>query len=136
VPFLALASLIAAGCGGPKMVPVEGTVKVGNQPLTKGEVTFHPDVEAGNTVKLPDPPRGKIDSSGKYSLMTGGKPGAPVGKYKVTVNPTAGETPADYAVPKDVIDKNSTQVTTTTHKVEVKADAPAGTYDVTVQPAR
>jgi hypothetical protein len=128
--------LFAAGCGGTKLVPVEGKVMMGNQPLTKGEVSYHPDVEGGNTQKYPDLPRGKIGADGTYTLSTSGKPGAPAGKYKVTVNPSAGEAPADYSIPKDVIEKSSTLPTTTTLRKEVKADAPAGHYDVTVNPPK
>ena len=118
-------------------MPVEGTVKLSNgTPLTKGEVTFHPDVEGGNSQKYPDLPRGKIGGDGKYTLSTGGKPGAPVGKYKVTVNPTAGEAPTDYSVPKEVIEKSATSASTTSIKKEVTATPSAGQYDVTVNPAK
>jgi hypothetical protein len=138
LPLVVLAALsFVVGCGGPKMAPVEGTVKfTGGQPLTKGEVTFHPDVEGGNTQKYPDMPRGKIDSNGKYTIMTSGTPGAPVGKYKATVNPNAGEMPDNYAVPKEVIDKTQVQSNTTDLKVEVTADPSGGKYDLVVRPAK
>jgi hypothetical protein len=54
----------------------------------------------------------------------------------VTHKHNAGEAPADYSIPKDVIEKSSTLPTTTTLRKEVKADAPAGHYDVTVNPPK
>jgi hypothetical protein len=126
--------VFATGCGGTKLVPVEGTVTVASQPVKKGTVTFHPDKEGGNTQAYPTLPNATTDDNGKYSLATNGKPGAPPGKYKVTVTSTAPSDPKDpYSIPKHLIDSTNSVPETTTIKIEVKADAPAGAYDVTLK---
>jgi hypothetical protein len=129
--------LAAAGCGGQKLIPVEGTVSVKGKPadfVKGGTVTFHPDVEAGNKQTYAAFPTGKIDENGKYSLSTGGKPGAPPGAYKVTISVTAPSDPKnEYSVPKLLIDKTNTELGTTTLKKEVKAGAPAGQYDFALE---
>jgi hypothetical protein len=48
-----------------------------------GTLAFHPDESKGNKTK--DTPAGEMDASGKYTLFTNGKAGAPLGWYKVTV---------------------------------------------------
>ena len=129
-----LASLaLAVGCGD-KLIPVEGTVTVGKGPLKKGDVTYHPDREGGNTQTYPVLPSGKVDENGKYVLSTGGKPGAPPGKYKVTVTSTEPGDPKDpYSMPRHLIDKSHSAYETTKIKIEVKGGAPAGQYDITLE---
>jgi hypothetical protein len=123
--------LFASGCGGSKLIPVEGKVTVGNEPLKTGNVTYHPDVDGGNKQTYPTLPIGTIDETGKYTLSTGGKPGAPPGKYKVTIVATVPSNPKDpYSIPKHLIDKLNSDVDTTTISKEVKEGAPAGHYDV------
>src|SRR5262245_42997145 len=81
---LAGAALVA-GCSGGKNVtlaPVSGTVTVGGQPVTGGQVSLIPFEKEQETSGLS---AGTIDSGGKFTIYTGGKPGAPLGKYKVTV---------------------------------------------------
>src|SRR5262245_17306208 len=128
LPTLLACLVVAVGCSEPPLIPVSGKITVNKDPLKKGEVTFHPDVEGGNKQKYADCPRGKLNESGEYTLSTGGKPGAPAGKYKVVINPNASSGSAegtpDYAVPKDVIEKASTSETTTFLRAEVKANAP------------
>jgi hypothetical protein len=123
--------LFASGCGGSKLIPVEGKVTVANQPLKTGNVTYHPDVAGGNKGSYPSLPMGTIDETGKYTLSTGGKPGAPPGKYKVTVVATV---PLDaknpYSMPKHLIDKAHADAGTTTLSKEVKEGAPADQYDL------
>jgi len=69
-----------------KLVPVSGkvTTKEG-QPLTAGHVTFWPT--AGKEAKAENS-TGEIQSNGTYTLTTGGREGAPDGKYKVTISPS------------------------------------------------
>ncbi|MGL4552714.1 MAG: hypothetical protein ACRC33_16185 [Gemmataceae bacterium] len=137
--FLAVLAAVGCGGGGATFVPVEGKVSIGGKtPLTKGDVTYVPDVEGGNNQKYSDFPRGLVDSEGKYTLSTVGTPGAPMGKYKVVVNPNAGFTPdsAKPVFPPDVIEKASTDSSTTQLRIEVKAGAPAGHYDLSVKPAK
>jgi hypothetical protein len=87
VVFLAI---IGSGCGGgtsaePKLdlVPVTGVVTLNGEPLADADVAFYFDGS---------PPTGflssgaKTDSSGKFVVMTGSKPGTVPGRYKVTIS--------------------------------------------------
>lgn len=78
------ASLGCGSSGKDKLFPVSGKVTLGGSPLTAGQVAFHPDLEKGNKSK--GVASGAIGSDGSYTLSTDGKPGAPVGPYKVTVS--------------------------------------------------
>src|SRR5438552_3092645 len=85
-----LSTILVAGCGsdsGPNYtrVPVPGRVTLDNAPMTTGTVTFEADESKGNSTKVTA--TGMIDGSGQYKLFTSGKEGAPVGWYKVGVNP-------------------------------------------------
>jgi len=87
--FVAGLVLVVAGCGGGdtapalSLVPVSGkvTMKDGT-PLTEGIVHLWPQVESETAVY----PGGSIGADGNYELMTDGKKGAPLGKYKITVS--------------------------------------------------
>jgi hypothetical protein len=68
----------AAGCSG-SAATVTGTVTLDGQPLTKGDVSFHPD-GAGAA-----PAYGQIDSSGRYTLSTGTEAGLAPGNYVAVV---------------------------------------------------
>ena len=67
-----------AGCSG-AAATVSGTVTLDGQPLTTGNVSFHPD-GAGAA-----PAYGQIDSSGRYSLSTGTEAGLAPGNYVAVV---------------------------------------------------
>jgi hypothetical protein len=81
VPLLGLFLL---GCGGPKIVEVEGTVKLNGQPLPDVMVEFLPDSEKGN----PGPrATGKTDAQGHYRLVFHNqKSGGVEGKNRVLVH--------------------------------------------------
>src|ERR1022692_2604787 len=64
-------------------IPVEGTVLLGDKPLTTGTVILKPDAAKGNESK--HEPRGKIGADGKYQIETSLQKGAPAGWYKVGV---------------------------------------------------
>jgi hypothetical protein len=70
----------------PPLFPVKGTVKVGKELVTSGQITLIP-VQAGGEGKVP-PSSGQISESGEYEIFTGGKSGAPKGRYKVGVTPS------------------------------------------------
>jgi hypothetical protein len=73
---------------------------------------------------------GTIDENGKYTISTGGKPGAPAGAYKVTIKVSKPSDPKnEYSVPTHLTDKANAELGTTKLKKEVKADASAGHYD-------
>ncbi|MCI0457369.1 MAG: hypothetical protein L0Z62_10405 [Gemmataceae bacterium] len=97
VPVLLCLGLLIplSGCGGSSsgLIPVAGKVTVDDKPLTKGTVAYHPE-DKGQGKKTPS---GEIGADGSYQLYTEGKPGAPPGKYKVTVV-SAGE--VDSAKPQ------------------------------------
>jgi len=88
--FAALFVLQGAGCGGPKLVPVSGTVTLADQPLTGGRIIFYPDASKGNDARVAC--TGRISADGRYEIFTtnmlkgaaSGK-GAPPGWYKVTL---------------------------------------------------
>lgn len=93
---LCLAAVIT-GCGGgssgPKLptfsedaIPVSGTITMDGEPLAEAAVTFLFD---GTPPKGFLSGSGKTDSSGKYSLLSGSKPGIPAGRYRVTVSKLA-----------------------------------------------
>lgn len=77
---LVLIALAVLGCGdrGPKLVKAGGTVKYNNVPLAEADVVFVPD-EGGL------PSIGRTDDLGRFSLLTSGRPGAPIGSFKVAV---------------------------------------------------
>lgn len=80
----ALMMLVLSGCGaevkGPEVVPVRGTVKVGEAPVAGARVTFMP------TAPKVNPAGGVTDAGGHYQIFYGSRPGLPVGDYKVTVS--------------------------------------------------
>lgn len=90
--------LAAVGCGkaAPKLHPATGTVTLDGKPLADATVSFVPASGA--------PSDGKTDDSGKYTIMTSGRPGLPAGACKVTVSKftSAGEMPAMAPSPDDM----------------------------------
>ena len=70
--LLALATLLAAGCGRPTRASVSGTVTYKNQPVGVGRVTFHFDKNQS--------PSAELKPDGSYTLTD-----VPVGEAKVTV---------------------------------------------------
>jgi hypothetical protein len=122
-----------SGCGGDPMnaASVKGKVTVDSQPLTKGSVRFVPDKAKGNT--SPVEPIGLINESGQYELSTNGKPGAPLGWYKVAV--IAADTPDSSkatAVPKSYVAKKFNDPEASGLTVEVVSSAKDGAYDLKV----
>jgi hypothetical protein len=126
--FVFASLALTVGCGGkpppPKNVPVSGTVTLDDQPLTSGQVSFIPVSDKQPTGGLS---AGTIDS-GKYTIFTGGKEGAPVGSYKVTVTPQmipsqGGGAPQQF--PAKYQDASKTVL-----KIEVVENAAPGAYDL------
>jgi len=71
--------ILSAGCGGPHSAKVTGQVTLDDQPLTKGDVSFHP-ADGKGAVAI-----GAINAEGKYSLSTGTDAGLAPGSYVATV---------------------------------------------------
>jgi len=111
--------------------PVTGSVTLNKKPLATGTVKFAPDASKGNTSK--ESAIGLIQPDGKYSLVTNGRSGAPLGWYKVTVEPTAvpGELPAGQAPPKPAaINAKYKKAETSGILIEVTENPKPGAYDI------
>jgi hypothetical protein len=79
---------ITAGCGGPHAAKVGGVVTLDGQPLTKGDVAFHPADGKGAVAT------GSINGQGHYELSTGTDQGLTPGAYLATVLATEEIPPA------------------------------------------
>ncbi|HVK14674.1 MAG TPA: hypothetical protein VM597_38405 [Gemmataceae bacterium] len=98
-PVLAAAVFAAAGCGGSKIVPVSGTVKLNGQLYKNAIVSFQPLGSKDND----NPGRGssgRTDDQGRFTLVYDGQqPGALVGKHRVRIftdlGAAAGDAPLD-----------------------------------------
>ena len=135
--LIALPGLLAltSGCGdgGPSLYPVAGTVKQGDKAMTGGWVTLVPDKKKGNT--FGHEPRGQIDSQGKYTISTDGKPGAPLGAYKITVAESVPITSDNTTNVKGKPQNPTyTNAELTPLQFEVVKDPAAGAYDLKVSP--
>jgi len=120
---LLLAAILASGCGKDSVavVPVRGKVTVDGQPVTSGQVSFIPtsaDQKGGMSA-------GQIEGSGDYKIFTGGKEGAPSGKYKVTVTPSMVPT-GGKSMPSTPFNAKYSDVKTT----PLTIDVPSGSYDL------
>ena len=90
--------MFAVGCdSGPQMGTVTGTITLDGAPAPSLEVSFNPVTAGTGTTAL-----AYTDASGNYKLTyPGGKTGAPVGEYKVSISPaeTDGEAKAPASIP-------------------------------------
>lgn len=92
----ALSLLLGCGPGGPTLYPATGTVTLDGKAVEGAEVVF---AAPGGGLAT-----GTTDAAGKFSLSTGGKPGAPEGEYGVSVTKqsiTGGSMPAN-PTPEDM----------------------------------
>jgi hypothetical protein len=133
---------MALGCGQKDvpLVPVSGKVTVDGQPLTSGSVSLVPDVPRGNEgaqaadkMTMPSLSGGKIGPDGTYKIYTGGKEGAPLGKYKVRIVPSQTETKPDKdakEAPDIGYNKKYTDANKTPLRYEVVASPKPGAYDL------
>ena len=124
-----LATLLACtiGCQGKSEVPlfpVQGQVTVEKVPLTSGIVALHPDTEHGNASKVI--PWGTLDEKGTYTVFTEGRPGAPLGHFKVTVIVLTPPEDARAPLPNALYKK----LATTDQRFEVTEDPARGGYDL------
>jgi hypothetical protein len=126
-----LLPVLSVGCGesGPTPVIVRGTVTLDGKPATEGGVTYH-DVATGLQQFA-----GGIAPNGTYSIRSRKEEGLPPGLYHVTVLVTetaANTTGESIALPKSVSSQKFFNPKTTPFKIEVKAGAPPGAYDLAV----
>ncbi len=88
ITLLALVALAAGGCrkgGGPKVVPVSGTVTIDGKPAPNIAVVFQPVASGKEEAGMGS--TGVTDAQGRFTLMLTGtdkRPGAVVGKHRVT----------------------------------------------------
>jgi len=126
---LLVSTCLVLGCGDKlALVPVSGKVTTDGTPVTAGQISLHNTADVKGEKPVP-PSGGTIDSSGNYTVYTGGKPGAPVGKYKVTVNPSMVPTGGTKA-PSVPFNQRYQDSKRTTLEIDVTASAAAGAYDL------
>lgn len=91
VPVALMVGAIGCGPGGPATVPVTGKITIGGQPANNVSISFIPETAGAPTAS-------GTATNGSYTLYTGvdGKPGAVVGKYKVTLAAQGGSDEAAY----------------------------------------
>jgi len=77
------------------LVSCRGSIRVNGQPLTSGKVLTRRD----NATSDESSSIGTIDALGKFQLSTDGRPGAPVGRHRVTVRADGGT--GDVEIPED-----------------------------------
>jgi hypothetical protein len=120
--------LLSVGCGGPPAVatvPVSGKVTLEGQPVSSGLVSFAAaDDKVGAGLCT-----GIIGADGEYKISSDGKPGAPLGKYKVTVTPSMTPPPASGAPPSP-FNARYMSSTSTPLVIEVVSNPAAGAYDL------
>jgi hypothetical protein len=126
ITALLLAGL--AGCGTAETwLPVAGQVKFGGVPLAKGTIILYPDAAKGNTAM--HEPRGSIEA-GHYQITTHPHEGAPPGWYKVAIIATEPSDPKNpYSLPRSLIPEKFAKPDESRLTLEVRRDAPSGTYD-------
>ncbi|HKB00991.1 MAG TPA: hypothetical protein VKD90_02175 [Gemmataceae bacterium] len=128
--------VLGPGCGGGKTYPVDGQVTFDGQPLVarSAVVVLVPDRARGNATA--DEPGGTVDSSGRYSVYTKGRRGAPPGWYKVVVTAIgdAGPPPkgplTHRPTAKSLVPARYGQAGTTDLEIEVVPSPEAGAYDL------
>ena len=130
LPMVLLAGL--AGCGpsgAERMLPVEGQVRYGGKPLTRGTVVLSPDPSKGNATK--HEPRGRIEADGRYQIFTHPHTGAPPGWYKVSVIATEPSDPKNpYSLPRSLIPEKFGKPDESRLSWEVRSNPPPGAYDL------
>jgi len=76
---LLLVAIALAGCdGGPKFVKAGGTVKYKDKPIPGADIILMSDASSS-------PSTARTDDQGRFTVSTDGKPGAPMGSYRVAI---------------------------------------------------
>lgn len=126
VKCLCLCGLLAvAGCG-TRRVEVSGKATVAGKPLTRAIIFFAPDKDN----RLRTIPRGTVDDNGVYHLSTDGKPGAPLGWYKVYVGFEGAKASRGKSAAPVPINRKYLKAETSPLSVEVVAGPEQGAYDL------
>jgi len=81
-----LFAFVLAGCGGPRLSPVEGVVLLDGKPLADAAVQFIPQSTGRDAT-------GQTDAAGKFVMSTKNpRDGVHPGAYKVVISPPTGST--------------------------------------------
>jgi len=129
---------LACGCqpAGEPLVPVAGRITLRGKPVSEGSISFRPDANLANASL--HHPTGRIEPDGSYRLYIREREGAPAGWYKVIVfvnEPIVDEQGrAHPGMPKSLIDRRYNRPGDTPLAVEVKPEAPQGSYDFDLKP--
>ena len=133
---IAIGVICCAGCGGgpskATLYPVKGKVTVGGKPLANCNINFTAAASAPNAA--PQSYQGTTNDQGEYSLADGtdARPGAAVGKYKVSFAVGAkaaqemmmkGGMKPGYDATAAPFPKEFSSAETSTKEVEVKAES-------------
>jgi len=136
-PAVAFVLLFVTGCGdsGPTLHSVTGKITFDGQPVVRQTTTvvLKPIAPAPDQTGLE--PVGKVDFEGNYTVFTGGRKGAPPGRYKVVV--TAHDEHIDLKqprpkrpIPNSLLPAKYASAQTTELTIEVVETPPPGAYDL------
>jgi hypothetical protein len=117
-----------------KTYPVRGNVYLDGELLKAGSVAFFPADQGEGAPAFEA--GGRIKQDGTYELSTRGKPGALLGKYKVTVVLQTKVAPDRAGDVKSLVPKEYTNKETTPVKVEVIENLEDGKYDLKMNSKR
>jgi hypothetical protein len=74
-----LVAIALVGCdAGPKLVKAGGTVKYKDKPIPGADIIMMSDANSSPSIA-------RTDDQGRFTVTTDGKPGAPVGSYRVAI---------------------------------------------------
>jgi hypothetical protein len=134
--LFALGLLALSGCGGLKLVPVSGTVMLGEEPLKLGRICYYPDRSKGNENSLACISR--VNGEGHYEIMTvdvrgNTNKGVPLGWYKVAfMNSNEMKTDLDDLVKQGKLNRKYADDKKSPLAVEVVESPEPGRYDFKV----
>ena len=107
---------------------------VDGEPLDRGSIHFVPDYDSRDQRHLYFS-SADIQEDGNYSLDTYGRPGAPLGEYRVLVCATATPPPTDQRGwgPDWIVHEKYTKRVTTDLRIEVVESPADNDYDVQLE---
>ena len=132
--LVAVLAVGLAGCGdsGPRLVQVQGRVTLTDgSPVKYGHVILHPDAAAGN--KSQEVCQGTIQD-GAYTIHTGARAGAPLGKYRVSIEAAAELDVKNPYFTEWFADEKYINPDTSGLTMEVAENPEPGRYDFKLEP--
>jgi hypothetical protein len=118
---------VLVGCGNSDLGSVDGTVRLGGQPLENARVTFTP-VEGGR------PAAGLTDNQGHYQLVfSRDDQGALIGEHTVNIS-TFSEHLADDGETTEVVPEKVPARYNTNTELKAKVEGGANTLDFDLEP--